>query len=173
MEVIIMRCLRTLSIVLATALAAPAAMSQGRPTTDQARTVDPAAAVERLFVETPPQADWFTSDFNAAVPPAQLGTIVSGLVADFGALLAVRIDGRSGEAELERALVPVTVDLDSEGRIAGLLFGPPVPIQPDPAAIADQIEAVAVGETAVLALVDGVSVVARNADRPMAVGSAF
>ncbi|MEM6679670.1 MAG: serine hydrolase, partial [Pseudomonadota bacterium] len=166
-----------LTTLLATVLGSAEATAQQGSIADPSPTVapalSPAIAVERLFVERPIPAAWFTGDFVAAVPPDQVGAIVAGLVADFGALVEVDLEKGVGTVALERASVPVTVHLDAGGRIAGLLFGPPVPTAADPTAIADQIAEAAVGSAAVLALVDGVSIVARHADRPMAVGSAF
>ncbi|MEO1459795.1 MAG: serine hydrolase [Pseudomonadota bacterium] len=133
----------------------------------------PTAAVERLFHSTTPEADWFTDAFVAAVPPQQVRAIVDGLVADFGAFLAVRLDEGVGTVRLERADIPVRISLDTSGRIAGLLFGPPVSTAADPAAIAKQIEAAASGTVAMLATVDDATVVDRRSDRSMALASAF
>ncbi|MEM9782677.1 MAG: serine hydrolase [Pseudomonadota bacterium] len=161
------------SILLATVLYAGDGLGQDGAVPPTAQGNGPTAAVERLFGATAPEASWFTDAFAAAVPPQQVSAIIDGLVADFGALLAVRIDDGVGTVQLERAAIPVRVNLDGSGRIAGLLFGPPVPTAADPAAIADQIEAAATGTAAVLAILDEETVVDRHADRPMAVASAF
>ncbi|MEM9763455.1 MAG: serine hydrolase [Pseudomonadota bacterium] len=164
---------RASSILLAMVLYAGEGMGQDGTAPSIEQGNGPTAAVERLFHSTAPEADWFTDAFVAAVPPQQVSAIVDALVADFGAFLAVRLDDGVGTVQLERADIPLRITLDTNGRIAGLLFGPPVPTAADPAVIADQIEATATGTVAVLAIIDGETVVDRRADRPMAIASAF
>lgn len=164
---------RMLTVALATALGPAGASAEDAATNGDAGASAPAAAVERLFGDEPPRPGWFSESFLAAVPSARVAAIVNGIVADFGAFVGVRMNDGEGTVLFERAVVPVTVSLDAEGRIAGLMFGPPVPTGGDPAAVAALVEDAATGEVAILATVDGTPLVARDADRPMAVGSAF
>lgn len=59
------------------------------------------------------------------MPTAQVDAIDESLTADFDAFVKERVDGTEGTVRLERALVPVSVTLDAEGRIAGPLLRPP------------------------------------------------
>lgn len=167
------RFLRAFSILLATVMPAGQGMGQDGTAPPMVQANRQTGAVERLFGATTPEANWFTEAFVAAVPPQQVSAIVDGLVSDFGAFLAVRISDGVGKVQLERADIPVKITIDTSGRIAGLLFGSPVPTAADPAVIADQIEATATGTVAMLAIIGGETIVDRRADRPMAIASAF
>ena len=144
----------------------------------QEAAIDPRAAVARLFDAEPVEPDWFAPDFLSAVPAAQVDAIIEALTTDFGRFADVRVEGTEGVVRLERALVPVSVTLDAEGRIAGLLLRPPEPLDANAPALAARLAEVAVGEAAVLAT-DSMDPdgwrdrVAERADEPMAVGSAF
>ncbi len=129
--------------------------------------------MSRLFSEPALEAAWFAPAFLSAVSLDRVTALVTGLKDDFGGLVAVHLAAQGGHVELERAEVPFTVTLDASGRIAGLFFGPPKPNGSAPAELAERIGKTAVGQAAVLVRVDGVELVALNADVPMAVGSAF
>lgn len=149
------------------------------------RVVDHGRAVARLFAPGPVDPTWFTPDFLAAVPATRVDAIVEELTADFGAFVAARVTDGEGVAELERALVPVSISLDGEGRIAGLLLRPPEPTGGEVTSIAERIAGAAQGEVAVLATEQITELapeadagawsdrVVMRADAPMAVGSAF
>ncbi len=141
--------------------------------TVHAQPLTPKDAVGRLFSDPAPKAAWFTPTFLNAVPLDQVTAIVSSLKGDFGGLVAVHTSAQGGRVELERAQVPFTITLDGSGRIAGLFFGPPEPNGNAPAELAERIGKAAVGQSAVLVWADGKDLVARDADAPMAVGSAF
>ncbi len=128
-------------------------------------------AVARLFQEEI-QADWFDEAFLAQVPVEQLTTIVATLTSQFGPLVEVTGDDGQLTTRLENATMATQIALDADGRIAGLYFGQPVPIQ---ASIDDLIAEIAAlpGETSVLVLTDGVVAAEYNADASLAVGSAF
>lgn len=127
----------------------------------------------RLMDGTPPQDQWFASDFTAAVPVAEVERLVDRMLNDFGPLQSIELAGGRGELVLDRARVPVTIILDPAGRIAGLWFGPPKIEGAGTASIAADLRAAGAGQLAVLALRGEREVVAENADQPMAVGSAF
>lgn len=138
----------------------------------------PTDAIVRLFLAQPVRAEWFTTEFIAAVPPPRVQSIIEGLTTDFGGFVEVQLDGREGVVRLERAIVSVEISLDGTGRISGLLFQPPQPIGTSTGDIAEALVDAALGGVAVLAAElrpDGTWVVlAENSARePMAVGSAF
>ncbi len=129
--------------------------------------------MNRLFTGQALETGWFAPSFLTVVSVDQVAALVSGLKGDFGGFDAVHTNAQGGLIELERANVPFTVTLDGAGRIAGLFFGPPQPTSSAPAELAERIAKAVAGESAVLVRADGKDLVARNADAPMAVGSAF
>ena len=107
-----------------------------------------------------------------------MDAIIASLITDFGAFVEARIDGANGTVRLARALVPVSVALDAEGRIASLLLKPPEPLESDARLIAERLGEAAIGDVAILAsedIGDGTwrERVANRVDEPMAVASAF
>jgi beta-lactamase class A len=136
-----------------------------------ARADTPAATIEELLTTDQPAAERFTAHFLAALPAAEIGRVIAGLRAEYGALQRVEQKPDGGLiVHFERATLPATISLDGEGRIAGLWFGAPV-IGGAIADLAATIRALP-GRTALLVLTDGEPVVADSADAPLAVGSA-
>ena len=174
----LLRRIATLALVGAAAFVAPSAPPLMPTAAAQEVVIDPQPAIARLFEAGPARSEWFTPDFLAAVPTAQVDVIVGSLTADFGGFIEARIEGTEGAVRLERALVPVSVTLDAEGRIAGLLLRPPEPLGSDARAIAERFVEAAVGTIAILASEEASPHAWRDrvedgADEPMAVGSAF
>lgn len=174
----LLRRIATLALVGAAAFVAPSASPLMLTTAAQEVVVDPQSAIARLFEAGPVRSEWFTPNFLAAVPAAQVDAIIGSLTADFGGFVEVRVQGTEGTVRLERALVPVTVTLDAEGRIAGLLLRPPEPLGSDARTIAERLANAAVGDVAILVNEEASphawrDRVADRADEPMAVGSAF
>jgi len=161
-----------LGLAFATALAAADVAAQSELTSTKSSTPSATATVQRLF-ESTPQAAWFTTAFLTAVPLEQVGNLLDTLVKDFGTLRQVEIQGQQGFVQLERAQLPVTITLDSTGRIAGLRFGTPQVVSTQPTELAKRLRESAVGRAAVFARVGEDDWVAFDADVPMAVGSAF
>lgn len=138
----------------------------------------PSDAIIHLFSEAPILPEWFTEEFVEAVPPPRMQSIIEGLTADFGGLVSVQMDGRTGTIHLESALVPVEITLDGAGRIAGLLFQPPQPTGGTPEDVANLLLQAAPGEVAVMAAERSSDDTwrmhaAHRSTEPMAVGSAF
>ena len=138
-----------------------------------AQSLTPQQALERLFTQPPAKAEWFTPEFLAQVPAAQIDAIVKGLTAALGAYQKVRSDGQNFVVEFEKGLVPTQIALDAQGRIAGLFFRPPQPkaaLSPEQALA--QFKSLP-GRTSLLVLEDGQPKVLLNSDTPLAIGSAF
>lgn len=134
-----------------------------------AQEASTAATVERLFRADRIDPGWFTGDFLAAVPAAEVGRMIGDLTRRFGPLEEVEGGGGRLTARLADAEVPIRIALDESGRIAGLrLEGPIV------GTIEDQVAAIAAlpGRSAVLVETDGRIMAAHEPDAALAVGSA-
>lgn len=128
------------------------------------------AAVERLF-SGDIERDWLADAFAAEVPPEHLAGLIEQMTAEFGLLQSVEGAGERLTVRLESADVPTQVALDSDGRIAGLLFEAPIPLS---GGIDDHIATIAAlpGATSVLVTTDGATLAAHEPDAVLAVGSA-
>lgn len=138
-----------------------------------AQTLTPQQALERLFTQPPARPEWFTPEFIAQVPAAQIDAIVKQLTRTLGAYQRVRPDGQNFVVEFEKGTVPAQIALDPQGRVAGLFFRPPQPkavLTPEQAV--DQFRSLP-GQTSVLVAEDGKPKVSLNPDAPLAIGSAF
>lgn len=138
-----------------------------------AQNLTPQAALERLFTQPPAKAEWFTPEFLAQVPPAQIDTIIKQLSDALGKYQSLRPDEPNFLVEFERGLVPAQIALDPQGRIAGLFFRPPQPkVTLTPEQVITQLKSLP-GQTSVLVTEDGKPKASLNADMPLAIGSAF
>lgn len=131
------------------------------------------AALTAVLAEGPLDSTLFSPDFLKAVPPAQLEPTIAGLIQTIGPVVAVRhVSGASYVVETASHEMPADIALDGEGRIAGLFFRPAVARNMSIEAILDELAAVA-PHSALLVTENGVERYARDADTPLAVGSAF
>lgn len=128
--------------------------------------------VADLF-RSPIDASWFAPGFLAAVPVAQVEALISSLDTSFGAFVGADIDNGEGRVQLSRASVPVRIGFDADGRIDMLWFGIPQSVDATLDSLTQDFEAAAAGDISILVVRDSETVLERNADRPMAVGSAF
>lgn len=129
--------------------------------------------------------DIFTAGFRAAVADAQLTSLSASLTAQFGRAVEVALlDPREGtravlHIRLERGLAKGSMAIDpaAEGRISELVFTSvdAVTIADDsPAKIAAELAALPGTVNAWFAPLDGgAPVISINADKPLAIGSAF
>lgn len=136
-----------------------------------AALADPATVLERLFAGETTALD-FSSRFLDAVPEARLTALVGALRDEIGPLLEVDVDGTDVRFLTATHRMTAQISLDPEGRIEGLLFQAPIPLE----------IALSAAETAMRALGDQVTWLARQngtilagngAETRMAVGSAF
>ncbi len=138
-----------------------------------ATAVTPEQALARLFGDAPLESGWFSEEMLRAVPLARLQQLVDSLRHSHGALLGVRADGQGRWlVELERGWVPSRLTLDPQGRFAGLFFEPPLARA---ASLDAQVASLTQlpGQVGLLITENGSDRFAHEADRPMAVGSAF
>lgn len=129
-------------------------------------------------------AEIFTARFRAAVSDAQLKSLITNLTAQFGAAVSATLDPREGtrakiEIRFERGLAKGSIGIqsDEDNRVGELLItsAEPLAVAGDtPQAIAAELAALPGTVNAWFAPLDGgAPLVAINADKPLALGSAF
>ena len=136
----------------------------------RAEAMTPQTALEALMSPGGLESEHFAAGFLAALPLPQLRTILAGIRQANGPLEGVDRVGSSFRLRFADATIPTTIALDGEGRIIGLWFGPAEPLG-SIESLAATIHALP-GSTALLVVSDGKDVIAQDADRPLAIGSA-
>lgn len=130
------------------------------------------ARLEQLF-RSPDQASiLFSKSFLAEVPADQVAQLVKQLTSSLGEPRTIIQDGEDYAVETDTHSIPTKVTLDSDGLIGGLLFEPPVALT---ASLEETLEKLGGLADTVSYMVetDGAARHERDADRPLAVGSAF
>ena len=125
-----------------------------------------------LLGPNPVTAEQFTPEFLAQVPLAQVEQLLSQIKTTIGAPEEVREAQDGYEVETRTHTMPVQITLDADGRISSLLFRAPVQRNASVADIAAQFDDLE-GTVSYLVLRDGEVLAEREADTPLAVGSAF
>lgn len=129
--------------------------------------------LERLFRQDTIEESHFTESFLAQVSLSQIQQIIDGIKRDWGTLTrveAVGADDAGFALRFAEAEVPAQIALDEAGRITGIWFGSARAFgQMDSLAAA---VAALPGQTSLLVQTDGGTVIAHNAEKPLAVGSA-
>ena len=131
------------------------------------------ATLRAVLAEGPLDPSLFAAEFLKAVPAAQLEPVLTNIKATIGPVVAVT--HQSGPSYLvETATHEMSSDivLDAADRIVGLFFRPPVASR---ATIDDLLKemAAAAPRSAFLVTENGVPLHGKDADTPLAVGSAF
>lgn len=157
--------LRALAVVIATAwlIAGPAARAQGFASAETAYT--------RFFAPGALDPAWFAPTLLAEVPLDRLTRIRDDLAQNGGLVEAIR-DRDLWSLRLARARVPARIALDPRGRIRSLFFEAAIAVPADLAAALAAFDRLP-GRHALLVLDDARESAAREADRPLGVGSAF
>lgn len=128
--------------------------------------------LQQLF-SAPETADkLFSASFLAAVPADQVKAIIAQLTGAVGRPVTFSEDGHGYAVETATHVIPVQMSLDADGRIAGLLFQPPVALTASLDETFDKLASLA-KVAAFVAETNGRAVVEQDADQPLAVGSAF
>lgn len=141
--------------------------------TATAQPLTPRTALERLLAADRVLAQWFAPSFLAQVAAAQVEQVVAELKRAHGAYQRVEGDGPVEYVGVfERAVVPVQIALDAEGRISGLRFSQ---ARARISRVDHAVEAFRAlpGRVSLLILEEGREHAALNPDTPLAVGSAF
>ncbi len=131
------------------------------------------AALKAVLAEGALDQSLFSAEFLKAVPPAQLEPGVQGIKDVIGPVVAVA--HQAGPTYLvETATHEMSSDivLDASDKIAGLFFRPPVASTATIDDLLEEMAAVA-SQSAFLVTENGVRLHAKDADMPLAVGSAF
>lgn len=163
-----------LALSLLLALPAPDAfrppLTPAPVTQAQASQPTPTQRLESLFTEAV-QAEWFAPAFLQQVPLPQIQALVAELGQSLGPLQQVETGVDGYRLIFAQGTVPAQIRLDGQGQIVGLFFGPPQVT----VSIEDAVAAIAAfpGEASLLVLAGDEELAAVNADRPLAVGSAF
>jgi len=153
---------------------APAASAAPAPRAAETDLVkSPEEAIAQLFTSKKIEAAWFTSSFADAVPPQKVESIVRDVVKEIGPFVRVEKDGEAYAVVCEQGKMPAKIGLDGDKRIASLWFSPADVTTARPLPEIEKALAALPGKVSYLVVTDGKDVVAREAETPMAVGSAF
>lgn len=148
---------------IALAIAATPALAQFSSDEDAIRQLLGAGTVEET---------WFTPQFIAQVPLAQIREITEATREAIGPVTGIEKSSDGFVVHTTSHDMPVLIARDAGGAIAGLLLQPAVPHGVKLADATRVLDALP-GQTAYLVTRNGETLVARNAEAPLAVGSAF
>ena len=129
-------------------------------------------AIRDIFDQNRPLEQMFTSAFLAAIPASQLTGLLDDLSADIGPVQDILGQDGSFRVLTSTHELAVRITLDGDGRIAGLFFDPPVPLDLSLDAALAALNNFG-NERAFLVRQDGTTLAAHAPDAPLAVGSAF
>ena len=132
---------------------------------------DEAAIRQVLGRETAEQA-WFTQQFLDQVPLARIRQITEATRQAIGPVTEIEKQGDGYLVRTETHEMPVLITRDASGAIAGMLLQPAVPREVGIGAATAALDELA-GQVAYLVTRNGEVVASRDADVPLAVGSAF
>lgn len=130
--------------------------------------------LEAMMTERTADPSWFADSFTQQVPLEQINAIVQQIRGQMGALEKVEGSGNDWQLVFAKFLVPTQIALDSDGRIIGLFFRPPVARSDlDPASAAGDLLQSTGGQSALFVRQRSRVLVSERNRSPMAVGSAF
>lgn len=134
--------------------------------------LDEPGALARLFAAAVLEAGWFTPALLTDLPTRRLTTQRDELVAQYGGFRRAERDGDRWTVVLARARVPTRIAFDPRGRVRSLDFERAIPVPESLAKAAAAFDALS--GTKALLVIDGPRErLAREAERPLGVGSAF
>lgn len=131
-----------------------------------------AEVLKRIFEAETLDASWFAPQLLAAAPVEQIAQLRDQLIARYGGYLDATPNGDQWQVRLERALIPASILLDAQGRIAGFWLGVPLALDRAPEQVAADFAALP-GEVSLIVRRDGETLVEIEPARLLAVGSAF
>ena len=138
-----------------------------------AAEISPETALSRLFTTPEVRASWFADSFLSQISLAQIEQILQGIAATMGTYQTVEAVDDQYLLAFEKGTVSARIALNSAGQITGLLFEPPQIAALEDFDSLENAYAELPGEKSILILKDGAELVSLNAERPLAVGSAF
>ncbi len=134
--------------------------------------ITPEGALQRLLSAERVDPDTFTEAFLDQVPVSKIERILAQMRSQYGSFSSATKVGAEYEVVFERATVPTKVVLDGQGRFAGLLFRAPRASKATAEDLVASMKKLS-GDASLLVVTSGHEDVGWNADRPLAVGSAF
>ncbi|MFW5728286.1 MAG: serine hydrolase [Spirochaetota bacterium] len=136
-----------------------------------AQQMGPKDVLDRLFTAGA-DAVQYTEQFTSALPASQLQRVLDQVAGQLGEYQEVRGDSNPYAVVFSGGTATTYIQLDDQGRLAGLRFTQLVPAARDLEEAVSKLKELP-GETAVLVTRDGSTVARHNADEPLAVGSTF
>ena len=132
----------------------------------------PTTMLTEIYNAQQPPKQYFSNQFLKQISIQQLSAILANARGKFGN--AMRSEGRAGNYQIITAghRIPVTMALNQDQRIVGLLFKPGIPRLGEASQFIAQIKQLP-GSTALLLTKNSKAVLSYNSDKPLAVGSTF
>jgi beta-lactamase class A len=129
------------------------------------------AAIERLFTAKKVLPEWFTSNFLAQIPISQIEQIISSIKTELGTYQKVEAKESEYLITFSKGKVSSKIGLDSDGKIGYLVFVPAA----TNISLEDAISGFKKlpGQVAFLVTENNSEIAALNAEKPLAVASAF
>ena len=131
-----------------------------------------AEALKRIFEAESLDPAWFAPPLLAAAPVEELQALRDQLVGQYGTYLDATPLGDDWQVRLERALIPASILLDAQGRVASFWLGVPLALDRTPELVAADLAALP-GEVSLILRRDGEVVAEIAPERLLAVGSSF
>jgi beta-lactamase class A len=138
----------------------------------QAGEAENIAMLEQLLRGKPAEALQFSAQFLEAVPIEQLNAVLAELSQNIGKPAQIIPVGDEYEVTTASHVMSALISVDEKGRVAGLFFRPPVPLNAQLEDLLAPLTEVA-SDTSYLIIKDGVVLAQKDADQEMAIGSAF
>jgi beta-lactamase class A len=132
----------------------------------------PEAVLEKLFTSKEPEEEWFTSEFLAQVPIAQIQLILAGIKSQLGTYQKVESKEQDYVIIFSRGSVPTSISLNDQGQISGLLFKSVIVNVENLEAAVASLKALP-GKVSFIVKEGETVLAALNTTTPLAVGSAF
>ena len=140
--------------------------------TAQALPLSPSQAIERLFNSNSLQYEWFAPSFLQQISLPQIERIVKNIQQTLGSYQQVQAVGENYQVFFEEGRVPTRIALNEQGQITLLFFAPPEAKAISITEVVEKLEALP-GEVSFLVMKGNSTLAELNADKPLAVGSAF
>lgn len=126
-----------------------------------------------IFADKPIDASLFSPHFLEQVSALQIQKIVDDLKLSLGTVKSVNVSNGNGTIYFDKGELPVSISLDTQGKISSLWFSAPHFKTVNLDEIVKGLHENAVGKTSLLVMVDNKPLIAENDNIPMAVGSTF
>lgn len=150
----------------------PIVVSNSHAATQQA-TNAASHKLSLIFADKPVDSSLFSPHFLEQVSAVQIQKIVDDLKLSLGTVKSVNVSNGNGTIYFDKGELPVSINLDPQGKISSLWFSAPHFKTVNLDEMVKGLHENAVGKTSLLVMVDNKPLVAENDKTPMAVGSTF